>query len=96
MATLFERLAKGRPQPAEAKIEQPSKEPAQLLLNWLNRRAGATITKNDIRNYGPRPIRDREIAIQSAEVLVAHGHLTKINSYTWKINREPLVPTDSQ
>jgi hypothetical protein len=90
MPTLFERL--GRPAPAEAKIEQPSKEPAQLLLNWLARRAGATVTQREIRNHGPRPIRNREIAIHSAEVLTAYGYLTKINSCTWKINREPLNP----
>jgi len=90
---LFERLARGRP--AKPRIEQPSKEPAQLLLNWLNQRAGDTITARDIRNYGPGSIRNREIALNSAKVLAAHGFLTPINSHTWKINRGPLVASSS-
>jgi len=89
MPTIFDRLAQSRP--AKPRIEQPSKEPAQLLLNWLNQRAGDTITARDIRNYGPSSIRNREIALNSAKVLAAHGFLTPINSHTWKINREPLV-----
>ena len=90
MTTIFNRLARRRP--PEPKIEQPSKEPAQLLLNWLNRRPGTTITQREIRNHAPRPVRNKEIAIQSAEILAAHGFLTRINSYTWKINRDPLIP----
>ena len=90
MTTIFNRLV--RRWPPEPKIEQPSKEPAQLLLNWLNRRPGTTITQREIRNHAPRPVRNKEIAIQSAEILAAHGFLTRINSYTWKINRDPLIP----
>jgi len=90
MSNLFDRLDARRP--AEAKIEPPSKQPAQLLLNWLNRRPGTTISQRQIRNHAPRPVRKKEIAIRAAEVLTAHGFLTPINSYTWKINREPLTP----
>jgi hypothetical protein len=93
MPTIFDRLARGRP--PKPKIEQPSQEPAQLLLNWLARRTGNTVTARDIRNYGPGSIRNREIALNSAKVLAAHGFLTPINSHTWKINRDPLVASSS-
>ena len=78
--------------PPKEKIEPPSRDGAQLLLNWLSRRPGATITHRQIRNFGPGSVRDKEIAMRSAEVLTAHGFLTRINSTTWKINRDPLVP----
>jgi|SRR6516164_7440237 hypothetical protein len=90
--TIFERLNRGRP-PAEAAIEQPPQEPAQLLLNWLQRREGSTITWKQIRNHGPRRIRDREIAIRSAQVLVAHGWLKELKTHQWQIIRQPLIPT---
>ena len=93
MATLFERLSRNRP--AEAVIEQPSQEPAQKLLTWLQTWDQPTITARDIRNFGPRP-RDRETAIRSAQILVANGFLSPVNSHTWQIVRQPLVPTDSQ
>ena len=87
--SLFDRLDKGRPapKPAPAKIE-----PAQLLLDWLQRRPGTTISWREIRNHGPRPIRDRKTAINAAQVLAAHGWLTTINPYTWRIIRQPLLP----
>jgi len=90
-SNLFDRLDRGRPTLAK-KEPKPQTEPAQLLLNWLHHRPGTTITAREIRNHGPRPIRDREIAISAAQVLTAHGWLTPINSYTWQIIRQPLTP----
>jgi len=89
-SNLFDRLDRGRPR-AEEKTK-PQNEPAQLLLNWISRRAGNKITWREIRNHGPRPIRDREIAINAAKVLTAHGWLAPINSYTWQIIRQPITP----
>jgi hypothetical protein len=90
MATLFERLSQGRP--AKAAVKQPHTEPAQLLLNWLQRWNKPTVTWKEIRNFGPRPIRDRETAIRSAQVLVAHGWLTELKSHQGQIIRKNLIP----
>ena len=91
--TIFERLEleRGRLPPAEPKIEQPPKEPAQRLLTWLPRWPRDTITVRQIRNYSP--VRDRNEAINAAEVLVANGWLSAIkasrsDTYAWKILRK--------
>ena len=66
-------------------IDSPEQEPtpastplaAGRLLGWIqNNWKKPTITTRNICQYGPRPIRDRESAIRTAEVLVRHGWLT--------------------
>jgi hypothetical protein len=96
MATLFERLNRGRPPSVEQKIKQSHKDPAQQLLDWLQRWRHPTVSSRDICIYGPRPIRDRESAIKSAEVLVRHGwlvpHKTRRQDMKhWQIVRRPIV-----
>ena len=50
--------------------------PAQKLLDWLLRDwTKPTISARDIYTYGPNSIRDRESAIDLAEILVKHGWL---------------------
>lgn len=88
-ANLFERLARGRP--TEATNGQPRKEPAQLLLEFLQRWPKTTISSRDIRIWGPKSIRTREKAIRSAQILAAHGVLVPLKTRVWKIIREPLV-----
>jgi hypothetical protein len=92
--TIFERLGRGRPQPTT--IKQPSKEPAQLLLDWLPRWPQDTITVRQIRVYGPHNIRNRRSAIDAAEVLVANGWLKPIkpsrpDTYAWQITRKNII-----
>ena len=91
MGNLFERLARGRP--AEAMVKQPHKDPAQLLLDFLQRWPRTTISSRDIRVYGPKAIRDRESAIRSAQILAAHGwlvpHQTRPDRHQWEIVRRP-------
>jgi len=82
--------------PAETAIKQPSQEPAQLLLNWLQKWNKPTITWKEIRNFAPRAVRDRETAIHSARVLTAHGWLTEVKPHQWQIIRQPLIPTRSR
>jgi hypothetical protein len=77
------------PKPVPAK-----KEPAQRLLTWLPRWPRDTITVRQIRNYSP--LRDRNEAINAAEVLVANGWLisTKAqrpDTYAWKIIRKNIL-----
>jgi hypothetical protein len=98
MADLFERLAKGRPPSVEAK--QPHKDPAQKLLDWLQRWNKPTITVRQIRIYGPHIIKDQRSAIDAAEILVKNGWLNPVKKpfrrdrIEWQIIRTPtLSPT---
>jgi hypothetical protein len=95
MSNLFDRLDRGRPPaPAEEKT-RPKNEPAQLLLNWLQRWPKPTVSSRDIRIWGPKTIRDRESAIRSAQILAAHGYLTPLKNRVWQVVREPLTPNRS-
>ena len=102
MANLFERLSKGRasptePSPTEAGIKQPRKDdPAQKLLDWLQRWTKDTVSARDIRIYGPNSLRDKKSAVRSAEILVHFGWLAPIRSLrydqrVWRITRKPIV-----
>src|SRR5262245_17430737 len=93
MASLFERLDKGRPPPTK-KAQELS--PAQKLLDWLQHWAKPTVSARDICIYGPNAIRDRESAITSAEILVKHGWLVPIKTRRydmreWQIVRKPII-----
>ena len=95
MTTIFDRLNRGRP--AEPKIEPPSKEPAQLLLDWLLQHwTEPTICMRDLYSYAPRSIRNEEIAISSAEALARHGWLSELPAHrhdrrVWRIDRKPII-----
>jgi len=94
MTTIFDRLARNRP--AEPKIEQPPKEPAQQLLTWLQKSGRQKITTRDVRNYAPRPLRNREGATDSINVLVRHGWLVPITPSRrdrpeWAVVRQPTI-----
>jgi len=94
VASIFDRLAHSRP--AEAATKPPHKDPAQLLLDWLQRWGKNTVRMNEILVYGPRPMRKRESAISSAEVLVKHGWLIPLKTrrpdmLEWQIVRRPIV-----
>jgi len=98
--TIFERLDRGRP-PVETAIK-PSKEPAQLLLDWLQTWDRPTIGAREIRTYGPRSSRSRESATSSIETLVKRGWLIPLktqqrNWHKWRIVRRPIVyPTAAE
>jgi hypothetical protein len=69
--------------------------PAQKLLDWLQHDwTKPTISARDIYTYGPNSIRDRESAIDLAQILVKHGWLVPIEAHRrdmrkWRIIREP-------
>ena len=96
MATIFERLDRERSAPVEEKTKQQPQEQARILLNWLLQWPKPVLTLNDLRNFSPRAIRDKEIAIRSAKILTASGHLTRLADHKWQIVRQPLTPTNSQ
>ena len=98
MVDLFKRLDAGRPPPAETTIKQPhnDREPAQLLLDFLQRWHKNTISIRDIRNHGPRSIRNREIATNAVKVLTEHGWLIPLktqqrNWHRWQIIQKGIV-----
>ena len=82
-------------QPAP-EIKQPQKDPAQRLLDWLMHWPKNTISRRDISNHGPRPIRDRSKAIEAAETLERHGWLVPAPTHrcdrrVWQIVRKNVV-----
>ena len=91
---LFERLSAGRPAEPVTKPKPQPKELAEALLGWLERWPKPTVSSRDIRIWGPKALHDRERAIRSAEILVAHGrlHPHPLKPRVWEIVREPLTP----
>ena len=93
MVNLFDRLNKGRP-PSTQKAQKP--EPAQLLLNWLQRWRRPSVRMNEILVYGPTAIRKKEHALNSTKVLVDHGWLIPVKTrrpdmLEWQIVRRPIA-----
>ena len=73
MASLFERLDKGRPPPVE---EGGGSPPIEKLLDWLvNHWAKTTVTAREIYTYGPNPVRDKKTTLSLAQILVERGWL---------------------
>jgi len=100
MVSLFERLDKGRPpSAAEEKIQPPRNElePAQRLLDFLQRWAKDTVSLRDILVFGPYSLRDdRKSAIDAAETLAAHGWLVPQKAHRhdrreWQVLRKPII-----
>jgi hypothetical protein len=93
VTTLFERLARTRP--TEEK-KQPQKDPAQLLLDWLQRWNKPTITPRQIRIYAPKYFRSQERVLGAADVLIQYGWLTALkprgkNTHEWEIVRKNVI-----
>jgi hypothetical protein len=70
---------------------------AQQLLDWIqNDPTRVSITALEIRQFGPRALRNKEIAIEAAEVLAKAGWLvstetSRRDSYKWQIVRKPIL-----
>jgi hypothetical protein len=100
VVNLFERLAKGRPPPAEASKRPRSElEPAQRLLDFLQRWKKEIITERQVRIFGPGSLRDRESVIKATETLVKNGWLIPQSgpryanraTRAWEIVHKPIV-----
>jgi hypothetical protein len=95
MVSLFERLDKGRPPPAENRLNEIT--PAQKLLDFLQQHwTKPTITSREICRSGPNAIRNQKNAINSAETLVKAGWLIpnktrRRDMHEWLIVRKPIV-----
>jgi hypothetical protein len=88
---------------AELSQAQKNLQSAQNLLTWLQRHWNkATISERQIRIYGPNCLRNRESARESAEELVRHGWLNRLevrrhDMRAWEIVRKPILnPTVAQ
>jgi len=95
MSNLFDKLDRRRAPVAE-QLQQHPQQQAAILLGWVARWPKPVLTLTDVRNFGPRAVRKKEIAIRSAQILAAHGHLTTLAAHKWKIVREPLIPPISR
>jgi len=95
MVSLFERLNKERPLPAEERIKPDANaRDLQKLHEWIQHWGKPTVTARDIYKFGPNPIRDPKKAIGLAEILVGHGWLIpnktrRRDMREWKIVRGP-------
>jgi hypothetical protein len=76
-----------------APAKKGPKEQAEALLGWLERWPKPCVSSRDIRIWGPKILHNRESAIRSAEILVAHGRLRLLKPRVWEIIRDPLTPT---
>ena len=66
--------------------------PVERLLDFLvNRWRKPEIRLNEIRQFGPWPIRDRKSALALAEVLVAHGWLKPVKAWRYDIKMWTVV-----
>ena len=96
MVSLFERLNKERPLPAEERIKPDANaRDLQRLHDWLqNDWNKPTIRARDICRFGPNAIRDRKRVVDLAKILVSQGRLTPIptrrrDMKAWQIVRRP-------
>ena len=95
MATLFERLGKGRDTVESGGVARKLL-PAQKLLDWLQHWTKPTVSARDICIYGPNSLRDRRSAIDAAEILAKTGWLLpnktrRHDIHEWQIVRKPIV-----
>jgi hypothetical protein len=94
MSNLFDRLDRGRP-PEEKKTNQP--DPAQKLLDWLQKWSKPNISLRDIQLYAPRIVRTHRSTIDAAtEILVKNNWLVPDKAHrrdrrVWQIIRRPMV-----
>lgn len=92
MATIFERLNKGRP------LRQPTTNDAELardvqkLHEWLQHKGEPAISLREICRRGPRALRHRKQAINAVEILIGNGWLVPIRAHRhdkclWRVVR---------
>jgi hypothetical protein len=96
MPNLFERLSKERPSPSSTKTKTHKDDPAQRLLDFLQKWHSPTIRSVDILMYGPNCTRKRDSANDATEVLEERGWLIPLptnqsNWRRWQIVRKPTV-----
>ena len=70
---------------------------AQKLLDWLvHDWAKPTVTASQIYTYGPNAIRDRETALELAELLVEHGWLKPLKTKRRDMREWQIIRNESQ
>jgi hypothetical protein len=87
---IFERLKEGRPpqEPAPPPTPLPTPPAARILLDWLqNTWTKPTIRARDIYRHGPNPVRERERALEAAEILTRRGWLIPLTAKRRDVKR---------
>ena len=92
MQTVFDRLRR----PAAPAEEKAKVDPAQKLLDWLQRWSKPTVTPREIRIYGPKYFRSQERVLSTAEALVRYGWLIpnkprRRDAREWQVVRRPVI-----
>jgi hypothetical protein len=84
MTNLFERLSKERPTPVKTKTHKD--DPAQRLLDFLQRWPEPTVCAQNILQFGPNSIRKQKAAHDAIATLVKYGWLvpTKTKQSNWR------------
>jgi hypothetical protein len=95
MVDLFDRLDRNRPTPVEKKTKHKD-DPAQRMLNWLQRWNKDFITVRDVHIYGPRPLKGQKNIVAAAKVLIKNGWIAPIrmrryDANKWQIIRRPPI-----
>jgi hypothetical protein len=92
MASLFEKLNRGRP-PRQSKTDNPElTRELQKLHAWLQHRDKPTVSLRDIYFHGLACLRNRKKALDMANILAGHGWLIperahQYNRRVWRIVR---------
>jgi len=94
MASLFDRLNRGRPAPPPE--EKTKVDPAQKLLDFLLRWPHPTICAREILMYGPSSTRKQKNADDATRTLQKYGWIIPLetnqhNWRRWQIIRQPTV-----
>jgi hypothetical protein len=78
----------GRSPAAEKTTPPPTPLAALRLLDWLQHNWGRpTVCARDIYRSGPSPVRDRESALKSTEILEKRGWLIPLKSHRYDRKR---------
>jgi hypothetical protein len=80
----------------QAPVPNKKLEPAQQMLDWIQRWPKDTICIRDVRQYGPGSLRNPTSVIGAAEVLVKTGWLEPAESHRydmrkWRVIRRPSI-----
>jgi hypothetical protein len=96
MVGLLERLAGQSPAPRPT-IERAPENRELLMLDWLmNRWPKSSVTLRDIQAYGPGSVRDRKVALNLMDTLVARRWVAEVKPHRhdmkrWGIARGPIA-----
>ena len=86
-------FAEPEPKPTE---KAHKNEPAQKLLDWLQRWGKDTVCVRDVHIYGPHSLKGQKNIVAAAKVLVKNGwiapiRLRRYDANKWQVLRRPPI-----